>query len=425
MKKLTIYTGGHPDSADDLIHLQEAFTEGFQGVFSAFLDLDKNYILKGCEVSVDANNQVYSVTEGYIFYRNEVFKVNAQSIYFEQSEAVELGWRVQTTYRDGNPVVYASGIFNNPHEIRTLEFVSENTELLHQDLYYTEVHQGVEEGIVYGFDLKKPEGYNLIFNGLRSGKDGVTEIVYRGKRWQIRGDITASIELPSNGSFYQDEEFFICCIVNEYNNDLIFKSIKTGSIVPDQALILGKLELKDPLEKEWNVQQLYNYQDYRIDEILLNLKVYKAGNTLISYRSLIPYVKHYLDTSPTNEWLRQGIERIKVLIDTKLQGLYAEVVSVNNRPFLVNLFGYLAFTSSQLYDFIDLKGNADIFFPKSNKTLNVTFYYSDDDLESYTQVENIHVHCIWNSSTYRLELITDLQLGGYPHFIGFDTFYYI
>ena len=53
-KILSLTTGGHQESLDDLIHLQEALLEGQTATFATMgLDFDKAYILKGCEISED------------------------------------------------------------------------------------------------------------------------------------------------------------------------------------------------------------------------------------------------------------------------------------------------------------------------------------------------------------------------------------
>ena len=123
-KILSLTTGGHQESLDDLIHLQEAQQEGQTATFATMgLDFDKAYILKGCEISED-DAGFANVTAGFIFYNNEVFEVLAQQ---KIPEAQNYGWVLDETDRAGNPVMYANNIPHSPHKIRRFKLVDAST----------------------------------------------------------------------------------------------------------------------------------------------------------------------------------------------------------------------------------------------------------------------------------------------------------
>jgi len=120
MKKLNPQTGGHPFRLDDLIHVQNGLIEDAAGLASAFNN--GNFIaLQGCAVT-GVNN---SVTAGYIYYNNEIFKVPAtvvgvfafgNSMYWKIVEVTEQ----PVTLAIGYTVQYQDTIFKGVHLRRTM-----------------------------------------------------------------------------------------------------------------------------------------------------------------------------------------------------------------------------------------------------------------------------------------------------------------
>lgn len=80
MKKLNFFTGGHPLTGDQLAFMQSSFSETAKWLsYALFPGADKG-ILYGCNI-VGTPTGVY-VSEGAIFWQNELFKVAEQSISF-------------------------------------------------------------------------------------------------------------------------------------------------------------------------------------------------------------------------------------------------------------------------------------------------------------------------------------------------------
>ena len=374
-KTLNLTTGGHQESLDDLIHLQEALSEGqTAGLAAAGLDFSKAYILKGCEISED-DAGFANVTAGFIFYNGEVFEVLAQQ---KIPEAQNYGWVLDETDRAGNPVMYANNIPHSPHNIRRLKLVDASTGVplvLHQALWHTKVALGSEGGIVAGFDLKNPLGNALLFNGERTGtKNGETEIVCQGKKWRIAGDIT--INFPPPSGYYNGDVYSIYCKPNTRQDALEFLVVQGQT--PSNAILLGKVTLYDIEEQLGaNIEELYAGNDEY--ELRIEIEFYKTDGRLVKY-----FPAHdFNDKTDSEGWVRIGLP-IKQEIDSKLkQSLYAEVEFREHRyPYRVSLFGYLAFDglSSPRRILTNLYGD---FVPQSTKRIKAAVYRSTNRLNTF------------------------------------------
>lgn len=413
MKKLDIKTGGHRNSADDLVHLHEIINEGLTAAFVASLDTNKNYILKGCQIIENDDGDLQN-TPGLILHQGEVFQVDASIVPHDGNP----GWNLDESHRPGNPLTYASGAKHSPHVIRKLKLMGDTPEILHRDLWHAEVAQGVEEGIVAGFDLKKAQTNALIFNADRSGKAGKTEIIFKGKRWEVTDDILVIFYPPLSNGIYQNETHYIYCEPGEMNTRLYFKT--TRGQVPTNALLLGKVVLNDGEDNGWNVQQIYGGNPE--DNVGINLETYKTRNRLVKY---FPLSQHA--SRPSEEgWVRIA-EPIKKLIDAKLQSLYAEVVFDDGiHPFRVSLFGYLSFLSARVVGqelLSYLVGN--LFSPQSTKRLPLKFYRSFDNLDTYQWQANAAGSLSYNALTTIDNPNLANQENNTKYFIGIDATYYI
>lgn len=418
-KTLNLTTGGHQESLDDLIHLQEAQQEGQTATFATMgLDFDKAYILKGCEISED-DAGFANVTAGFIFYSGEVFEVLAQQ---KIPEAQNYGWVLDETDRAGNPVMYANNIPHSPHNIRRLKLVDASASaplVLHQTLWHTKVALGSEEGIVAGFDLKNPLGDSLIFNGERTGtKNSETEIVCQGRKWRITGDITITFP-PPFGGYYEGDVYSIYCKPNTRQDALEFLVVQGQT--PAKAILLGKVTLYDIEEQLGaNVEQIYAGDDEY--ELSIQIELYKTGGRLVKY-----FPAHdFNDKTDSEGWVRVGLP-IKQEIDAKLkQSLYAEVEFREHRyPYRVSLFGYLAFwtLSSPQRILTSLFGD---FVPQSTKRIKAAVYRSTNRLNTFQLLSG---NVLGDLSPTELNLLNapdiDNEEGSNTmHFLGiFDTYF--
>lgn len=123
MDQLIIRTGGHPDSADDLMHLQSAFQQAIDTLFQMMLRTpEKAYRLYGCQVSTSSSGDRLQTTEGGFFFQGEFFKVEVHDIPVpDGTNSSDYGWKIEQSYRPGNPVTYADGAKHSPHSIRQMK----------------------------------------------------------------------------------------------------------------------------------------------------------------------------------------------------------------------------------------------------------------------------------------------------------------
>lgn len=106
MKKLQLYTGGHPNSLDDYEHIQEGHIESLNAVIAGLIFPNTACILTGCVFNGTA------LTAGTLFYNNEVFYVDAQSIV---ASVNDVWFIVNETVRNNTSVIYLDTNAQNVH----------------------------------------------------------------------------------------------------------------------------------------------------------------------------------------------------------------------------------------------------------------------------------------------------------------------
>lgn len=132
MKKLITQTGGHPDRNEDILHIQNAYTEALNGIVGSLND-SQNTILVGCVVS-GANN---SITAGYIYFNGEVFFVPTnvggvgalgvgEALYFEVDSTTTEN---PATLATGYTVVYGDTLSKGVHFKRQANLVRASSSL--------------------------------------------------------------------------------------------------------------------------------------------------------------------------------------------------------------------------------------------------------------------------------------------------------
>lgn len=120
MKKLNLYTGGHPRSLNDLIHLQEGVSETIDSFLKGLTNSTagvQNCILWGMGTSYSGPNLI--VADGAVLLNGEVCLFSSQNL----GPAIPppgSNWLISITetYIAGNPVTYANASSHNVHAIR-------------------------------------------------------------------------------------------------------------------------------------------------------------------------------------------------------------------------------------------------------------------------------------------------------------------
>lgn len=110
MNKLIFTDGGQPIKLDDLQLLQDAAFTGFEAILKALA----NCVLSGCEVSIE--NEIFSVSEGFVAINNSIYKVDPQSINLSDTDPNNyyiVPEETQTSLR-----VFQDSSVHNVHEIR-------------------------------------------------------------------------------------------------------------------------------------------------------------------------------------------------------------------------------------------------------------------------------------------------------------------
>uniref|UniRef100_UPI00262F3872 hypothetical protein n=1 Tax=uncultured Microscilla sp. TaxID=432653 RepID=UPI00262F3872 len=312
----------------------------------------------------------------------------------------------------------------SPHKIRKMKLVNTITQadVLHQELWHTKVAPGTEEGIVAGFDLKKPLGDSLIFNGERTGnQSNQTEIICQGKKWQVVGDIVLSFPPPDSlpNSHYNGEEYQMYCQPNKWQDALEF--LVAEEAPPANVCILGKVTLDDSYEPTGaRVQELYAINEEY--EPKIRMEIYKTGHRFIKY---FP-VHSYANKTDFEAWVRIA-QPIKEAIDTKLQqSLYAEVEFREHRyPFRVSLFGYLAFADLSSGVLANMYGK---FIPQSAKRISTGIYRSADRLNTYQlTASNISADLSDDTGLNLINppMISNIENSDIMHFLGIFASYFI
>jgi len=131
MKKIDIGLGGHPFGNDDLTHIQEAYIEGFETFFKSITNNPSNpYKLYGCKITT--SDSTVSTTSGVIFYQNEFFLVDDQSI---PEQASQIGWKIDLSYKFSEGSIFnAAGESIQPYQTRKLVLTYSAPDLLDSSL---------------------------------------------------------------------------------------------------------------------------------------------------------------------------------------------------------------------------------------------------------------------------------------------------
>jgi hypothetical protein len=132
MRKLKITditsSAAMPVKSGSLEHIQLAAQEAISASLKCLLDSEYDptvgYVLYGCENS--GSGTTYTISEGAIFYNDEVFLVPSASLTTSGSNVVVA--QIVTTSYTGNgvnadPVNFTNGVPYNVHEIRKINFV--------------------------------------------------------------------------------------------------------------------------------------------------------------------------------------------------------------------------------------------------------------------------------------------------------------
>lgn len=120
MKRLQIYTGGHPRNADDLEHMQagmvEAITSLAKGLLSNGATIP-NCVLYGINVT-SSSMGFTTYGAGAVIIDGEICQFDAQSIPDAIMSPHHYVLRTSDSYLAGNPVTYADASTKNVHLIR-------------------------------------------------------------------------------------------------------------------------------------------------------------------------------------------------------------------------------------------------------------------------------------------------------------------
>lgn len=118
MNKLKLnLEGGMPLNSNDLRFSQEAFTLAISDILKNMLGNQLAVILHGCELNPTATG--YSISEGAIFYNNEVWHVFAHSISAPNPLPVEPFWIFTNAPGPEGSKTFLNGEVHNVHEVRT------------------------------------------------------------------------------------------------------------------------------------------------------------------------------------------------------------------------------------------------------------------------------------------------------------------
>ncbi len=128
--------GGFPFVLDDLRWTADGIKEAIAGhllpIIEFLGDSNSMIILNGCVATVTVDDFRH-VSEGFIFWNNEVFHVPAQSVFSPDSENANLILETQFDVA-GDKVTFLGGTIN-AYEVRTLKLVNDVTPIT-QNLFF-------------------------------------------------------------------------------------------------------------------------------------------------------------------------------------------------------------------------------------------------------------------------------------------------
>lgn len=125
MKKLTLYTGGHPLTLDDLKHLGNGSLEALSAMAKAFQIGTIPYILYGLDFTLSNGNNTLSWTAGAVVDdAGEICLVDAGNVIKGSTQVFK--FEVADSYVSPSPVDYADNNSKNVHLDRKYTFVAAN-----------------------------------------------------------------------------------------------------------------------------------------------------------------------------------------------------------------------------------------------------------------------------------------------------------
>lgn len=102
-------------------HIQEAYAEIVDALVKGLIeDPSKLTILNGCVIGGASPN--FTVSAGAAYYQGEIFLVDAGTVNVPSGQT--LVWRIEESYRSGDPVVFSDNIPRNAHLIRKMKLVA-------------------------------------------------------------------------------------------------------------------------------------------------------------------------------------------------------------------------------------------------------------------------------------------------------------
>lgn len=126
MKQLVGFTGGHPISLDDLLHIQdgavEALVSMMKGLLSNGLTIP-NCILYGCGITTYPSISDIDVAAGALVLDGEICLFDGVTAFDANVAPNILVFSPVDTYAAGDPVVYANGSSHNVHRIRKAQLI--------------------------------------------------------------------------------------------------------------------------------------------------------------------------------------------------------------------------------------------------------------------------------------------------------------
>jgi len=138
-----------PLKSGTLDFIQEAYQETNVALMTQLLgytpDVTKGYIISGVKVTIAGS--LYTITDGYIFFNNEIFKVNGGTINLAAGQQV---WAtiINVPYTNADPVTFSDNIQRNVHLNRQMQFTSAVT----GDLLLSNI---IKSGVWLTGDLKE------------------------------------------------------------------------------------------------------------------------------------------------------------------------------------------------------------------------------------------------------------------------------
>lgn len=245
MKRLKLFTGGHPNSLDDYEHLQEGHIESLNAVIAGLIFPNVACILTGCQYNGN------TLTEGTVFYNNEVFYVEAQSI---TAQIQDVWFVVNETVRNNTSVTYLDTNQRNVHLERKAELqagngdIQYNTLLRVEDILYTRLG-------ISNLHYTKTEIDNF-FGAFRNGYDPIFRInpVNSHLEWSY-----ASPSHPNASGSTQNPWRDLGLPIQYYfgtGGGLFEAQVSTPQVLPPQHTQRAFVEFGNEVEDQGNVFNL-------------------------------------------------------------------------------------------------------------------------------------------------------------------------